>query len=191
MTRLGLSARLAVHSRRMASGALSSCGVACVAVGCSASPGEGRSLGADLGTFSVEAERGDNDCGTRALDNPVEFTFEVDLERADTELFWGGSPGTLSAGLDFELEAAVRVELRAPRAEDPGCSLSRADRIAGVLTEDADGAVTSFIGEMAFAFSAPPESTCTLDEQQAAGLSRLPCRMSYALQGRRTRAPMP
>jgi hypothetical protein len=66
----------------------------------------------------------------------------------------------------------------------------RDDRIAGALATDEAGAITSFVGEMQFAFAATPESSCTLEERDAAGLARLPCRMSYALTGRRTRAPM-
>jgi hypothetical protein len=160
-------------------------------VGCSARPGEGRSLGSDLGTFSVDAEREANSCGPNALDNPSQFAFDVELVRADTELFWDGSGGRLGAGLDFELSAAVRTELRAARGVDGGCSIVREDGIAGVLAADDSGAITSFAGEMAFAFAATPESTCTLEELEAADLPQLPCRMSYALSGRRTRVPMP
>lgn len=160
-------------------------------VGCSARPGDGRSLGSDLGTFSVDAEREANTCGPNALDNPNQFAFDVELMRADTELFWDGSGGRLGAGLDFELSAAVRTELRAARGVDGGCSIVREDVIAGVLAADDSGAITSFTGEMAFAFAATPESTCTLEELEGADLPQLPCRMSYALRGRRTRVPMP
>jgi hypothetical protein len=158
---------------------------------CSASPGEGRRLGTDLGTFSVEAVRSDNACGPNALGNPRQFSFEVELARADTELFWDGNGGRLGAGLDFELSASVRSELRVPRGADAGCHIARDDRISGVLSADAAGAITSFTGEMDFSFAETPESTCTLEERQAAGLPELPCRMSYDLSGLRTRAPTP
>jgi hypothetical protein len=187
----GRWARFGVNTRRAASGAWALGGMMWSVVGCGARPGEGRSLGADLGTFSVDAEREANTCGPNTLDNPSQFAFDVELVRADTELFWDGSGGRLGAGLDFELSAAVRTELRAARGVDGGCSIVRDDGIAGVLAADDSGAITSFTGEMAFAFAATPESTCTLEELEAADLPQLPCRMSYALRGRRTRVPMP
>jgi len=187
----GLRARLGVNTRRTASCACALGGMMWAVVGCGAQPGEGRSLGADLGTFSVDAEREANTCGPNALGNPLQFVFDVELARADTELFWDGSGGRLGAGLDFELGASVRVELRAPRGADAGCSVVRDDRIAGVLDADGSGAITAFTGEMDFAFAAAPESSCTLEELAAADLPQLPCRMSYALGGRRTRVPMP
>lgn len=187
----GRWARRGVNTRRAASCAGALGGMMWAAVGCGARPGEGRSLGTDLGTFSVEATREANTCGPNALDNPSQFAFDVDLARADTELFWDGSGGRLGASLDFELSAAVRISLRAARGADGGCSVVRDDGIAGVLAADDSGTITSFTGEMVFAFAATPESTCTLEELEAADLPQLPCRMSYALRGLRTRVPMP
>jgi hypothetical protein len=132
-----------------------------------------------------------DECGPDASDNPPRFSFDVELARADTELFWDGAGGRLGAGLDFEIGASVRRELRAPRGADGGCSIVRADRIDGVLFPDDAGAITAFTGEMQFAFDATPESTCTLEERETAGLPQLPCRLRYALSGRRSRAPMP
>lgn len=184
-------ARLGVNTRRTASFACALAGMVWGVVGCSARPGEGRSLGADLGTFSVDAEREANTCGPNALGNPRQFAFDVELMGADTELFWDGNGGRLGASLDFELGASVRTELRSARGSDAGCGIVRDDRIAGLLGADDSGAVTSFTGDMEFAFSTTPESTCTLEEREAADLPQLPCRMSYALRGRRTRVPMP
>jgi hypothetical protein len=188
-SRRGLSARHGVNTRRTASFALVSLGAASLACGAS---GPGRTLGTDLGTFDVAATRAINDCGPNALGNPPELTFDVELARADTELFWDGRVGArLDAALEFEFAASVRFALRPARGTDPGCSIVRDDRIAGRLAADDAGAVTGFSGEMRFAFEAPPESSCTLEEQRAADLPRLPCQMSYTLTGRRTRAPMP
>jgi hypothetical protein len=186
-----LSARLRVSTRRAASRAHALGAMLWAVVACSASPGEGRRLGTDLGTFSVDAVRETNACGPNAVGNPPQFAFDVELARADTELFWDGSAGRLGTGLDFELTASVRAELRAARGADAGCSIVRDDRISGVLAADDSGAITSFAGEMQFAFAPAPESTCTLEEREAAELPQLPCRMSYTLRGHRTRAPMP
>jgi hypothetical protein len=163
-----------------------------IVLGCSGTPGGGRTLGTDLGTFGVEATRSMNDCGPGALGESERVSFEVELARADTELFWDGRVGgRLGSMLDFEFTTRQRFELRPARGADPGCAIVREDFIAGILEPDTSGAPTAFDTEMRFDFAATRGSTCTVEEQARAELPRLPCRMSYALQGQRTRAPMP
>jgi hypothetical protein len=163
-----------------------------MALGCSAAPGEGRTLGTDLGTFSVQAAQDLNECGPGAVGESARFAFDVELARADAELFWDGRVGgRIGPDLGFELEASVSVELRPARGEDAGCSILRQDLISGVLSNDAAGEITAFSGEMRFDFAALADSACTAEEQDEAQLPRLPCRMSYALSARRTRAPAP
>ncbi len=158
-------------------------------VGCSGTPGTGRTLGTDLGTFRVDATQAANDCGPNAVGSEPELVFDVELARADTELFWDGRGGTLGPDLEFELEVSLDVELRPARGALAGCTVVRDDRIVGDLRPDAAGALSTFTGEMRFDFAATPESTCTLEELGSAQLSRLPCGMSYTLDGQRTRAP--
>jgi hypothetical protein len=160
-------------------------------VGCSAEPGTGRSLGTDLGTFAVEATRSTNECGPGALGNPAAFTFDVELARADGELFWDARGGRIGPDLDFELSASSSFELRPARGAIAGCSIVRDDRISGVLQPDASRSLTAFSAEMRFDFAAEVGSACTAEEQDEADLPRLPCWMSYALSGQRTRAPRP
>jgi hypothetical protein len=161
-----------------------------LALGCSAAPGEGRTLGTDLGTFSVEAEQDINECGPGAVGESARFAFDVELARADAELFWDGRVGgRIGPDLGFEFEASVSVVVRPARGADAGCSILREDLISGVLSHDAAGEVTAFSGEMRFDFAALADSTCTVEEQDQAELPRLPCRMSYALSAQRTRAP--
>jgi hypothetical protein len=165
-------------------------GSACLS--CGATPGDARSLGDDLGTFGVQADQLRNACGENALGSTERWTFDVELTRADTELFWDGRiGGTVAASGAFEISALVSVTLRSPRGPDTGCRIARDDSISGTLVSDGAGSVSAFSGEMSFEFSAEPDSTCTLDEQDAAGLPELPCGMSYALQAVRTRAPTP
>jgi hypothetical protein len=163
----------------------------CVAVlGCSAAPGEGRTLGTDLGTFGVEATQSINECGPGALGSSASFGFDVELELADTELFWDGRVGgRIGPKHDFEFSASSSFELRPARAGQAGCSVVRTDQISGVLEPDASGAFTAFSGEMRFEFAAKADSACTVEEQAQVELPRLPCRMSYALSADRTRAP--
>jgi hypothetical protein len=162
------------------------------AFGCSGAPGAGRTLGADLGTFGVEATRRMNDCGAGALGESAQLSFEVELARADTELFWDGRVGgKLGPMLDFEFTTRQSFELRPARGADAGCGIVREDFIAGVLEPDTSGELTAFDAEMRFDFAATRGSTCTAEEQALAELPRLPCRISYALDGQRTRAPRP
>lgn len=159
---------------------------------CRADPEGGPLLGADLGTFGVEASRSANDCGPGALGATLRLSFEVELVRADTELFWDGRVGgRIGADLAFDVAAETRFELRPARGEDPGCAIERVDSISGVLDADGTGAITSFTAEMLFEFATQPDAACTARELGEADLPSLPCSMSYALEGRRTRAPDP
>ncbi len=169
-------------------------GTACALLlgACSGPPGTGRTLGDDLGTFSVDAAEVANECGAGAVGSAPEMRFDVDLARADAELFWDGRVGgTIDANLDFEFAARVDVALRPARGADPGCNVTRDDFISGALIADGAGAVTGFTGDMRFDFAATAESTCTPDDTTAAALARLPCRLSYRLEGARTRVPEP
>lgn len=156
-----------------------------------AEPGQGRSLGTDLGTFSVAAAEADNDCGAGALGSRPRLSFDVELMRADTELFWDGSPGDLDADLGFLVSASTRFELRPADRADPGCTITRTDTIAGALLADAGGIIIAFDADMSFAFQTEPDAACTPRELDEADLHRVPCSMSYALDGQRTRAPEP
>jgi hypothetical protein len=157
---------------------------------CSGPPGAGRQLGEDLGTFHVDAVETTNDCGPGALGSSDRFAFDVELSRASSELFWDGRVGgRVQASLDFDVLVRVTVTLRASSARSPGCAIARQDSVSGMLGADASGEIVALTGAMTYDFSPEPASACTLDDQQAAGLPRLPCGMSYTLGGRRTRAP--
>jgi hypothetical protein len=120
------------------------------------------------------------------------FAFDVELARADSELFWNGRiSGQIQASLQFELLAEIGVTLRPPRGALPGCTVQRRDQVTGTLRRDADGAIAAFSGAMHYDFAPEMASACTPDEQQAAGLASLPCSMRYVLEGQRTRSPEP
>jgi hypothetical protein len=157
-----------------------------------AEPGQRRGLGADLGTFGVEATEAANDCGPGALGSTPRLSFDVELARADTELFWADRVGGhVGADLAFEVNADARFELRPARGADPGCAVARQDSISGLLLADEGGVITAFTAQMLFAFAAEPGAACTPRELGEADVPNLPCSMSYALDGRRTRAPAP
>lgn len=157
---------------------------------CSGPPGAGRELGDDLGGFQVRASETTNDCGAGALDARPSFDFQIDLAREQRELFWGRQGSALlDAALRFELVDNVRVELAPPQGREPGCSVGRADRIAGTLTPDASGEIVGFSARLEHTFEVIPGEQCSLDHRLDAGLALLPCTMAYDLTGERSRAP--
>jgi len=167
-------------------------GSALLLAACSAEPGPGRSLGADLGTFGVEASQSESDCGPGALGSTRQLSFDVELARADTELFWDGRVGgRIAADLGFDVAAVARFVLRPAEGVDPGCAVERRDSISGVLGANGTGEITTFTAEMLFEFASEPNAACTARELGEADLPNLPCSMLYALDGRRTRAPEP
>jgi hypothetical protein len=158
--------------------------------GCSGPPGVGRQLGDDLGGFHVAATELTNGCGAGALGSRPRFDFEIELSRESTQIFWGRAASSrLDAQLGFEFLASVRVPIAEPSAISRGCTIGRADRIAGSLDADDGGEVLSFSARMSHFFDTELGSDCSLDDQIAAGLPRLPCEMAYELTGERTREP--
>jgi hypothetical protein len=157
---------------------------------CSGPPGAGRTLGDDLGTFRVVATETANTCGAGALGSRESFDFALDLSREHSELFWNGSVrGRVNASLAFEFRAEVRLELRAPRNADPGCTLRRSDEMTGVLEEEAAAGIVGFTGAMSYSVSSDTAEGCSLSELAESGLSVVPCRLDYLLEAERERAP--
>lgn len=167
-----------------------SLGLAALCGACSGPPGAGRQLGADLGGFQVRASEAINGCGAGALGSRPSFDFEIDLARDQGELFWGRQGSALlDSALRFELTESVSVELTAPSGPQPGCSIGRADRITGTLSEDAGGEVQGFTGRLEHTFQVLPGQQCSLDDRLEAGLPQLPCTMAYDLTAVRSRDP--
>jgi hypothetical protein len=159
-------------------------------VACSGPPGAGRRLGDDLGTFQVAAVESGNTCGPEALGSAESFEFEVELARADSELFWDGrASGRVQAALDFEIATENTFVLRRPVGPDGGCAVTRRDGVSGTLRANATGDIDAFLGEMTYDFAEAVASACTAEDQQAAGLRLLPCRLRYRLDATRTREP--
>lgn len=159
------------------------------APGCSALNNQnGRELGDDLGTFSVEANETDNSCGPDVLGAEPSFDFEVELSSDAREIFWNNqSSGTLDQKNRFELRASVVVE-----GEDlgtqPTCRIERRDRIWGTLRDSDDG-IDGFTGWMTYEFRAAFEAICDELDREQAGVPVLPCQMRYELAGERSRIP--
>ena len=162
-------------------------------LGCS-SPGEPTGdpyvPGEYLGAYHVSGTLQVADCGT-ALGSPATWSFDVQLSRADYELFWLNGREAISGrvaadGVSFTIETKVDVPLE---PDSPlGCTIARADRAAGRLSS-ATLDVPSFEGTLEYTYDAAPNADCSA-YVDAAGFSRLPCRVGYALDGNRTRRPV-
>lgn len=165
-------------------------GLALLAAACSGPPGAGRTLGDDLGTFRVVATQTENTCGPGALGSSQSFDFALDLSREHSELFWNGNVrGRIDASLAFEFRAEVRIELRAPRNADPGCTLRRSDEMTGVLEEEPAAGIIGFTGAMSYSVSSETAEGCTAIELAESGLPVVPCRLEYMLTAERERVP--
>lgn len=161
-----------------------------VAAGCSGPPGAGRFPGTDLGGFHVAATSTSNGCGAGALGSPPKYSFEIDLSRDGNELFWGREvSGDIDTELAFEFASGVNVEVAPASNARKGCTIRRADHIAGTLRQDALGTISGFSGNMTHAFASTAGSACSVDDRVGAGLPELPCQMDYALEAQRSREP--
>ena len=160
-----------------------------LAAACSGPPGAGLLRGEDLGDFRIDASQQSNDCGAGALGEAQEFDFQVQLSSLPPEFFWDARAAGRLSGDDFSVETRLRVTVREARGETAGCSVSRLDTITGTLERDDEGAVVALSGAMTYAFGSGPAAECSAADIVEAGLERLPCAMSYALAGLRSRAP--
>lgn len=162
-------------------------------LGCSA-PGEPTGdpyvPGEYLGAYEVSGTLMETSCGP-ALQSPATWTFDVQLSRADYELFWLNGREAISGrvaadGVSFALETRVDVPLEPGSPQ--GCTIARSDRATGRLSS-ATLDVQSFEATLAYSYDAAPSADCSA-YVDAAGFSRLPCRVAYTLDGARTRKPV-
>lgn len=172
--------------------------VAMVLVGCTGK--DPYAPGTALGTFHVEAALQSSTCG--AAPNP--WAFDVRLAHDATKLFWiqGGAPiegrieaTTMKATLASKTEETVRAANE--RTKTPACVLTREDAL-DVSLEDGAGAkvteaamTTAFRGALTYTF-APRSAADDCSDQVASaggGYEALPCAVTYAVTGVRTKAP--
>ncbi len=137
-----------------------------------------------LGTYKVVGQSQTNTCGLGA---PDPWTFDVQLSKDGTTLYWSwldGSP-PLSSPLNAELQATLAASQQAnvDGTADGGlgaCTMARDDTIA--LTLGAESPPTGFTGTLSYAFSVPSGSDCA-DQLTTAGgqYDALPCTVAYSI----------
>jgi hypothetical protein len=155
--------------------------------------------GTQLGTFHVTATLASGTCGDNALGAPATWEFDVKLAKGEGSLYWDNGAqqvsGTLAAdGATFDVESEVIENMRTEAAPGPACSVGRSDKATGTLVgKDAD--VTSFSGQLSYAFAAQAGSECddlvaaTAPPNRQPIFAALPCSIAYAFTAPRTAAP--
>jgi hypothetical protein len=140
--------------------------------------------GTQLGTYKVVAQSTTNTCGLSA---PNPWTFDVQLSRNGTTLYWSwmdGSPlvsGAIDGNSHASLEDTQTGNVDGTDASLGPCSMSRQDdlELAGPKA-----AGSPFTGTLGYSFSAAAGSDCS-DQLTAAGgqYDALPCAITYSLSG--------
>jgi hypothetical protein len=147
--------------------------------------------GAPLGSYHVTGKLLANECGD-ATSAPATWEFDIKLSRDGTTLYWvqGGLPvqGVLDANAHAKMTSSgtTKIHDADPRAGIGYCGITRDDTLD--VTMAADDA--SFVGTIAYRFSAADGSDCT--DQLAMGggpFPQLPCTTRYDLGGARTALP--
>jgi hypothetical protein len=141
--------------------------------------------GAQLGTFKVTGTSTTNTCGIGA---PNPWTFDVELSRDGSTLYWSwmdGSPpssGTLTGSADAQatITDSTTGNVDGTDASLGPCTLQRDDDLALTI------ASTSFTGTLTYSFSVASASDCN-DQLSSAGgqYDALPCTVTYSLTGSR------
>jgi len=150
----------------------------------------------ELGTYHVEATATDNDCGEGALGMTSRWAFDVELSRTEHELHWDNGYDVVRGplgedGRTFAFEASFDQDMRTEQdpAWLPACSIRRTDAAEGELSSESED-VASFTGSLSYTFAPTEGSDCSdLAGAQGPVFRKLPCRVRYAIDAERTRAP--
>ena len=126
--------------------------IAILAHGC----GSSESMpGTALGTFGITATITTNSCGT-GLDAPSPWTFDIELSKDDSTLYWRQDGSTVSATLNSSSTATfpgtLTSQVTGNDAGTGGCTMTRTDSTTVKLgATSAD--VTTLTGTISFSFS--------------------------------------
>ena len=160
-----------------------------VALGCSGK--DPYNPGTAVGTFHVEAKLTSLSCGGTA---PNPWTFDVKVNHEGETVYWiqGGTPisGTVDNDGHTAFAAQTVTDLRAGTTKQSGCSLARTDNLGMyLLTADAKPTtdpttLSSFTGQLSYAYTATDGSDCTDQLTSAGGTwQALPCAVTYDVTG--------
>jgi hypothetical protein len=162
--------------RRLAS----SVAISLALVACSATP----MPGTQLGTFKVVAKSKSNTCGLGA---PDPWTFDVQLSRNGSTLYWSWMDGSplVSGAIDGQSHASLtNTQTGNLDGTDAGlgpCTMQRSDDLEVDLPSASGG---SFTGTLGYSFSVPAGADCS-DQLTGSGgqFEALPCAVSYTMTG--------
>jgi hypothetical protein len=140
--------------------------------------------GTQLGTFKITAKSSSNTCGLGA---PDPWTFDVQLSRSGSTLYWswldGSAPlsGTIDAHSHARLTSMQTGNVDGTDAGLGPCTMQRQDDVEIQLPATSGGSVAGTVG---YSFSVPTGSDCS-DQLTASGgqYDMLPCTLSYSMSG--------
>lgn len=151
--------------------------------------------GTALGTYHVTGTLKTNTCGGAGT-APDPWSFDVKLSKDHSTLYWiqGDVPvqGTLDANLHTSMTSEGTTTIHDADAGLAKCAITRDDALDTTLKIDPNDAngILGFNGTLGYTFSATSDSDCS-DQLTAVGggFDALPCSVSYAILGVRTKAP--
>ncbi len=159
--------------------------VATVSLACSDKPLPGTMLG----RFGVVGKVRANSCGS-SLGAPDPWTFDVELSRSGSTLYWSFMDGRatvtgdLNAASEAKLAYAVAANVDGTDAGGGACTMQRGDAID--VTFPTATTPTSFAGSFGSAFSAATGADCTDQLASGGGMyATLPCTVTYDISGTR------
>lgn len=169
--------------------------------------------GSMLGEFAIEGQLVENTCG-RGFEAPAAIAFRAELRRSGTRAYWkmGEAPraqGTIDARGEFffRVESMIDGWPADPAREVPACRFSQVETISGRLEEASDPALDGALPDAGGSHDAGSsvsalQATNTIDVSVVPGFdcslalvgsavggqfATLPCRVSYRLEGARSR----
>jgi hypothetical protein len=139
-----------------------------------------------LGFFGLSGGLQDDTCGAELMGAPDTWSFQVKLSRRGEALYWlNGKEGIVGEIDDegaFSFETRVDTKVTERRGAAKGCTIQRRDSAQGVLDE-AKGSLSVKLG---YAYDQTSDSDCGPLLIGSPGVPQeVPCKMSYALSGKR------
>ncbi len=146
-----------------------------------------------LGTYHLSGKLVNDSCQAAVLGVTNDWAFDVKLSRDGSTLYWINGeeaiPGTIqSDGKRFGFSSGVEVMLQAPKGSAPGCVILRGDNASGVLSSKTSD-VESLDVDLDFTYSVKSGTQCAGYVGVQDGFAGLPCKVTYAMSGKRTKLP--
>lgn len=135
--------------------------------------------------YQVHGVMQDSSCGPGAFGSTDVWDFEVSMWRTGKKLYWnnGGDTieGSVASDNTFSMTAQVQLPVDGSAKGRAACILVRDDSARGTLA-GAQNEITTFTGQLTYAFSAQGGAECAT-AVASEGILSLPCSMTYRIAG--------